>query len=202
MNDPTPNTVGIDISKAHLDAHRHPTGEAARFANDPAGIEALAAWIGASASRVGYESTGPWHRALEETLAGRLPLSRVNAMRARRFAQAMGQQAKTDAVDAQVLAKMGAALDVRRVQVHSQVQRDLDALQTARDALIKDRMAALNRQQQARHKLLRRQLNNRLAQISTGRSRHWTAKPTTRSAPTRDFRGNSKCWSPSRALPR
>ena len=45
-----------------------------------------------------YESTGPWHRALEEALADGLPLARVNALRARRCAQAVGQQAKTDAV--------------------------------------------------------------------------------------------------------
>ncbi len=164
MNDHTPNTVGVDISKAHLDAHRLRSAEAARFANDPAGIEALAAWIGASASRVVYESTGPWHRALEETLAGRLPLSRVNAMRARRFAQAMGHQVKTDAVDARALARMGAAFELRRIEVRSPVRRDLDELHTARDALVKDRTAALNRQKHVRHPLLKRQLKNRLEQ--------------------------------------
>ena len=47
--------------------------------------------MGRSGGVVVYESTGPWHRALEEALAGELPLSRVNALRARRFAQALGQ---------------------------------------------------------------------------------------------------------------
>ena len=94
MGNDTRDAVGVDISKAHLDVHRLNTGEAAQFGNDAAGFEALAAWIGASADEVVYESTGPWHRAFEEALVERLPLTRVNALRARRFAQAMGQEAK------------------------------------------------------------------------------------------------------------
>ena len=84
MNDHTPDTVGVDISKAHLDVHRRSTGESARFANAAAGFEELAAWVGDSAALVVYESTGPWHREMEENLAGRLLLARVNALRARR----------------------------------------------------------------------------------------------------------------------
>ncbi len=165
MDDHTPDTVGVDISKAHLDLHRRSTGESARFANDADGFEELAAWVGDPAALVVYESTGPWHRNLEECLAGRLVLARVNPLRARRFAQAMGEEAKTDAADARSLAAMGAAMEVRRVEPRTQAQRDLDELATARDALVKDRTAALNREKHARHPLLRRQLKNRLAQI-------------------------------------
>ena len=165
MNDHSPDTVGVDISKAHLDVHRRASGDSARFTNDAAGFEALASWLGDTAAWVVYESTGPWHRAFEEALAGRLRLACVNAMRARRFAQAMGQEAKTDAADARVLATMGAAVELRRVEVLPQARRDLDELQTARDGLVKDRTAALNRQKHARHRLLRRQIKNRLDQI-------------------------------------
>lgn len=165
MIEDSANTVGMDISKAHLDAHRLPSGEAARFDNDDAGIEELAIWIGSDVDCVVYESTGPWHRAFEEALAERLPLACVNAMHARRFAQAMGQQAKTDAVDARVLAAMGQAFNLRRVCPPSPTRRSLDELQTARDALVKDRTAALNRQKHVRHKLLKRQNRNRLAQV-------------------------------------
>ena len=69
MSDHTPNTVGVDISKAHLDAHAPPSGRAERFANNAAGIRKLAAGAG-PAECVVYESTEPWHRALEEALAG------------------------------------------------------------------------------------------------------------------------------------
>ena len=165
MNDHTADAVGVDISKAHLDAHRHATGEAARFANAADGFEELAAWIADPGAVVVYESTGPWHRDFEESLAGRLPLARVNALRARRFAQAMGEEAKTDSADARVLAAMGSAMDLRLAEPRSQPQRDLDELVTARDALVKDRTAALNRQKHARHRLLKGQLKNRLAQI-------------------------------------
>ena len=166
MNDHTPDAVGVDISKAALDVHRHATGEAARFANEAAGFEQLADRIGAPAGPVVYESTGPWHRAFEESLAGSLPLARVNALRARRFAQAMGEEAKADRTDARVLAAMGSAMVLRRTEPRSPTQRDLDELVTARDALLKDRTAALNREKHVRHRLLRRQLKNRLAQVA------------------------------------
>ena len=123
MNDHAPDAVGVDISKAHLDVHRRASGDSARFTNDAAGFEALASWLGDTAAWVVYESTGPWHRAFEEALAGRLRLACVNAMRARRFAQAMGQEAKTDAADARVLATMGAAVELRRVEVLPQARR-------------------------------------------------------------------------------
>ena len=175
MGNDTRDAVGVDISKAHLDVHRLNTGEAAQFGNDAAGFEALAAWIGSSADEVVYESTGPWHRAFEEALVERLPLTRVNALRARRFAQAMGQEAKTDKADAQVLARMGAALPLRRVAPRSATRRDLDELHTARDGLVKDRTAARNRQRQACHRLLKRQLKIGSTRPS-GSSWRWDAE--------------------------
>ncbi|MDE0366817.1 MAG: transposase [Gammaproteobacteria bacterium] len=165
MHHHTPNTIGVDISKAHLDAHELSTGRAAQFENNATGITKFGKWIPPDVDRVVYESTGPYHRALEETLAGTLPLARVNAAHARRFAHAMGQEAKTDAVDAKVLAKMGTALDVPLVEPRSTTQRDLAELQTARDALSRDRTAVLHRRDTARHRLLKRQLKLRLEQI-------------------------------------
>ncbi|MYH29426.1 MAG: IS110 family transposase, partial [Acidobacteria bacterium] len=65
MPDPT---VGVDISKTHLDAYRAPDGTAARFTNDDAGFKALIAWIERPVRAVTYEPTGHWHRAFEEAL--------------------------------------------------------------------------------------------------------------------------------------
>ena len=160
------STVGVDISKTHLDVYVVPAGQAARFPNDAAGFKALIAWIEVPVRAVTYEPTGRWHRAFEEALlkAG-LPLVRVNPLHARRFAQAIGQRAKTDAVDARVLAQMGAAVDLRPTAASSSVQRALEELQVARDALVKDRTAALNRQKQVRHRLLKQQHKHRLAQL-------------------------------------
>ena len=80
------STVGIDISKTHLDAYMAPAGKAARFTNDAAGFNALIAWVDQPVRSVVYEPTGPWHRAFEEALlrAG-LPLARANPLQARRF---------------------------------------------------------------------------------------------------------------------
>ena len=144
-------TVGVDISKTHLDACMAPAGKAARFTNDSAGFNALIAWIDQPVRSVVYEPTGPWHRAFEEALlqAG-LPLARANPLQARRFAQAMGQRAKTDAVDARVLAQMGTALHLRPTEASPPARRALEELQVARDALVTDRTAARNRQKHLR----------------------------------------------------
>ena len=159
-------TVGVDISKTHLDACMAPAGKAARFTNDSAGFNALIAWIDQPVRSVVYEPTGPWHRAFEEALlqAG-LPLARANPLQARRFAQAMGQRAKTDAVDARVLAQMGTALPLRPTAASPPTHRALEELQVARDALVTDRTAARNRQKHLRHPLLKQQSKTRLSQI-------------------------------------
>lgn len=68
----------------------------------------------------------------------------------------MGEEAKTDRTDARVLAAMGSTMGLRRTQPRSPAQRDLDELVTARDALVKDRTPALNRDKHMRHRLLAR----------------------------------------------
>ena len=160
------DAVGVDISKASLDAHRLATGESRRFANDAGGIEELAQWAGDSVHRVVYESTGRLHRELEACLADRLPLAEVNPLRARLFAKATGRLAKTDRVDAQVLALMGATLALRRVRARREPLPELEELVSARDALTRDRTRAQNRLHQARSALLRRQHRNRLRQVA------------------------------------
>lgn len=97
----TETTIGIDISKDHLDAHRLPGGERGRFDNTSAGHKVLLRWIGPIPTRVVYEPTGPYHRKLEVGLAAAgMPIVKVNPRQARRFAQALGGLAKTDALDA------------------------------------------------------------------------------------------------------
>ena len=165
MKEDTPNTVGVDISKAHLDAHRLRDGEAAQFDNDACGFEELAHWVGA-AHCVVYEATGRYHRDFEEALvAAGIPLARANPLRARRFAQSMGRNAKTDAVDAAVLARMGAALDLHPTAPADRALRDLSDLTAAREALVRDRVAVLNRREGQRIALLRQQGRQRRAQL-------------------------------------
>ena len=160
-------TVGVDVSKAHLDAHRAPEGRAARFPNTADGIRRLVRWIGdAPVRRVAYEPTGRWHRPLEAALlrAG-LPAAAANPLRARRFAEASGQQAKTDPVDAAMLAAMAAALPLRPAEAADPALAELRELVLAREQLVKDRTAAQNRLSQATLAQLRTEFRRRLKQV-------------------------------------
>lgn len=159
--------VGVDICKATLDVHLHPAGSARRFANDAHGIKALIGWLGEhSIARVVFEPTGPYHHRFERHLgeAG-LPLAKVNPLQARRFAQAAGSHAKTDAIDAAMLARMGALLTPPIRPIIAQAIDEMKELHIARLALVKDRTAAKNREHACRAPLLKRHAVQRLAQI-------------------------------------
>src|SRR6056297_4181651 len=109
----TDHNIGVDISKSHLDVFRLEDGAAQRCDNSATGFRALTKWLGnASVARVVFEPTGAYHKAFEVALGGVLPLVKVNPLQARRFAQAYGTRAKTDAVDARMLARMGVAFDL------------------------------------------------------------------------------------------
>jgi len=90
----TKDSIGIDISKAHLDVAWPQKGKSARFANSPQGFSALNRWIAdGRPGRVVYEATGVYHGGFEQAFAGSLPLVKVNPLQARRFAQASGKRA-------------------------------------------------------------------------------------------------------------
>lgn len=136
-------TIGVDISKDFLDSHRYPDGEACQFTNDTAGFKALIKWIRANVARIMLEPTGPCHGAMERTLAkAGLPIVKVNPRQARRFAEATGRLAKTDRLDAKLLASMGALLKIGPRPVPSEAMAELKQLHGAREALVRDRTAA------------------------------------------------------------
>ncbi|MEG9884566.1 MAG: transposase [Hyphomicrobiales bacterium] len=158
--------IGIDMSKDTLDIHRQSDGRHARFGNDKAGLAALRRWIGKTPVRIVYEATGRYHRDMEGVLdvAGHA-LVKVNPGRARRFAQAAGYGAKTDRVDAAMLARIGAVLDLEATPVRSDSMHGIRELHIARLALIKDRTACRNRLRAARNKVVLSQLRARLRQV-------------------------------------
>ena len=166
----TETNIGIDISKDHLDVHRLPGDERRRFDNSKAGHKALIRWIGDTPARVVYEPTGRYHRTLERALAAAgMPIAKVNPRQARRFAEATGNLAKTDALDAAMLTRMGAVLSLEARSVPSGIINDLRDLRTARNALIKDQVAALTRAKAITLPLLKRQNAARLKQIEAQR---------------------------------
>jgi transposase len=160
-------TVGVDVSKLTLDVYLHPQAIARQFANTAVGIKTLLAWLGQTeVHRVIFEPTGAYHRSLERQLgdAG-IAMVKVNPLQARRFAEAIGQRAKTDAVDAAMLARFGALDALQTRPVVSQTISDMKELLVARRGLVKDRVAAANRNHVHRSPLLKRLADQRLRQV-------------------------------------
>ena len=160
-------TIGIDISKDRLDAYRLSDGQRIQVTNDEPGHKALIGWIGkADPPLVVFEATGAYHRQLEARLgATSVPHVKVNPRQARRFAEATGRLAKTDRVDAAMLARMGAVLDLAEQAAPRKILSELRELAAVRRALVKDRTAAKTRLCIAVLPLVRRQLNARIRQI-------------------------------------
>jgi transposase len=80
----TEHTIGVDISKSHLDVFRLEDDEAQRFDNSAAGFRSLKKWLGTgAAARIVFEPTGPYHKAFEAALGETFPLVKVNPLQAR-----------------------------------------------------------------------------------------------------------------------
>ena len=166
MSSDLPQTIGIDISKATLDCHAHPAGIDRQFPNTAKGHKALIAWAEQwEVERIAYEATGTYHRALEVAL-GHLPCIKLNPERARRFAQATGTLAKTDRIDARLLARMAVTLQPPVRPARNPRQNQLAELVNARDGLVRDRTALKNRAKNLTVTLLKRQCSQRLEQIA------------------------------------
>lgn len=104
---------GIDISKDHLDLHQLPQDRAARFEANPEGIGKLITYLKRrKPTLIVIEATGGYEtRIAAELAAAKLNVAVVNPRQVRNFARALGILAKTDSIDARVLARF--AQDVR-----------------------------------------------------------------------------------------
>ena len=131
--------IGIDVSKDSLDAHARPTSLARRFANTAAGIAELIAWAKPlAAERIVFESTGPYQKAaVGALLAEGLPAVVVNARQVRDFAKAMNRLAKTDTIDASVIAHFGEVATTTVRPLPSEEARSLQELYDRRGQLVR-----------------------------------------------------------------
>lgn len=162
----TNDTIGVDISKDHLDAYRMSDGAVRRFTNDTVGHRAFADWLGQPGLRIVYEPTGPYHRSFECRLAeAGCALVKVNPRQARRFAEATGRLAKTDRLDAAMLARMGSLLELEARPMRTPILNDLKDLHMAREALVKNRTAAKNRAKTLALAILKRHNAAQIRQI-------------------------------------
>jgi len=111
-NSTTDQWVGIDVSKASLDVCVLPSGAHWQVGNGPVQLDALVEQMVALApARIVLEASGGYETLVVAGLASRqLPVVVVNPRQVRDFARAMGQLAKTDRIDAQVLARFGEAI--------------------------------------------------------------------------------------------
>lgn len=164
---PEPNAMpvyaGIDVCKDWLDVHVHPSGLTLRVSNDRFGLKRLKRVLAAlPVARIVMEATGKHHRAAQRSLhAAGLAVAVVNPLRARLFAEAAGQIAKTDTIDARLLAVMGAALEPAETPPSPAALEELCELVNARTAATAERTALSNRLTAAGTAFLRAELRRR-----------------------------------------
>ena len=113
--------VGIDVSKDQLDVHIHPAGEAFSVSRDAAGLEELIEKLKPFALKaVAMEATGGFESVVVASLAAvGLPVIVVNPLQVRKFAAALGKHAKTDTIDALVIARFVEATKPEIRPLHS-----------------------------------------------------------------------------------
>src|SRR3954469_13153701 len=143
----TPLFVGIDISKADLDTATRPGHQVARHANDPAGIAALVARLQPlTPALVVVEATGGWELPLvAASQVAKVPVAAINPRQARDFAKATGRLAKTDRIDAEVLAHFAEAVRPAARPLPSAEVQALDALLSRRQQLLEMQVMESNR---------------------------------------------------------
>lgn len=135
-----PACVGIDVSKAVLDVFDRNCG-LRRIANDAETIERFVAGLDPDAFVV-FEATGRYDARLRRALeAAGIRFARVNPEHARAFARATGRRAKTDAVDARMLADLGLRLAPRPAEASDPARVDLQLADRRRDQLVAMRVA-------------------------------------------------------------
>jgi len=139
--------IGVDVSKARLDVAVAPSGETISFANSEDGIALLADFLKPrNPELVLFEATGGWEmNAVHHLAAQRLPLAVLNPRHVRDFAKATGQLAKTDAIDARILARFGQAVRPEVRPLKPLELRKLDALNTRRRQIVEMLTAEQNR---------------------------------------------------------
>lgn len=144
---PSVHFIGVDVSKEKLDVCVLPGGELQEFTNDRAGLVSLVAYLSQRSSpTIVIEATGGYERAalLAMQEAG-LRVTLVNPRQVRDFAKGIGQLAKTDRLDAAVLARFAHLVTPEPTEKISAKQRELDALVTRRRQLLDVRVAEQNR---------------------------------------------------------
>src|SRR5258708_9570189 len=179
--------VGVDVCKAQLDVFTSSTDCVKGFANDDGGIaQLLSALMAVSPTLIVLEATGGLERALvAQLLAAKLPVAVVNPRQVRDFARATGQLAKTDGLDARVLARFAAAIQPAQRAIPDEAAQDFADQLARRRQLVDMLTMEKNRIQQTPNKAVRKDikthiqwLQNRLRATEEGLRRAVETSPT------------------------
>jgi transposase len=157
--------VGIDVSKAYLDVCIRPGGEAFRAANDDGGIAELVARLAATEpALVVLEATGGYEAPVVAALAvAAVPLAVINPRQVRDFAKATGKLAKTDVLDAAVLAHFAEVVRPEPRPLDDEQTLELQAMLVRRRQLIDMLTAETNRMYGCRSTTLRKSIYRHVA---------------------------------------
>jgi transposase len=150
--------VGVDVSKDNLDVAIWTSNEYKRFQNDPTGIRELIDWLKIlQPELIVLEATGGLELPFVAELAlEKMPVAVVNPRRIREFARSIGQLAKTDKLDARVIAHFGAATHPEARKLPTNDEEKLTALITRRRQIIEMLTAEKNRLHSARFSMKER----------------------------------------------
>jgi transposase len=162
--------VGIDVAKAWLDVAVRPQGRTLHVTNDDVGWVELIRQLPVGPTLIALEASGGDEAGIVLALvaAGAAPAV-VNPVSVRRFAQSLGQRAKTDRIDAAVLARYAEQMRPAVRPIPDETARTLAELVARREQLTKQLTQERNRRQQA-SALLRPQLETHIAQLRTHRA--------------------------------
>lgn len=151
----TEHFIGIDVSKDHLDIAIRPTKDQFRLPNTDEGVDALIQQLRPlKPGLIVMEATGRYHQlVLSRLLAAGLPAIAINPRQARDFARAIGRLAKTDAIDADVLAEFAEKIRPELRSIPDGATQELEALCTRRRQLVSMLSAEKNRLHTASKKI-------------------------------------------------
>ena len=162
-------SAGIDVSKNWLDAYVLSTQQSLRVANTSVGIRRLKRWLlEHEVTLVAVEATGKWHREVCRSLAASpIAVAIVDPYRVRLFAKAQGILAKTDRLDAKVLAMFAAMMSPACRPAAPQALEAMHELVTARASAVDEQTALKNQLAAAKQRFVQRQLERRIRQLAT-----------------------------------
>lgn len=162
-------SVGIDVSKRHLDVHLHPLNQSLRVDNSAAGLAQLLQQLQPlSLQRIAVESTGGYERdLLDMLLKAQAPVSLVNPLPVRHFALGLGLLAKTDCLDARVLALYAEHVRPRLAVAVPADMQDLRELVARRRQLVEQLTVQKNQRGHARLDAIRDSINRTMKHLRT-----------------------------------